>query len=185
LKDVVGRIIAPPEEKSGGGGGCCGGDESPEQKVTALIPRLNEIAMEVVNEICEKNTMEFNKMALVESIAKFTKLFPCLKGQNSGERRKVTMMLGVEGTAGFQTGDMLSIKVSVERNKAIVDKDNRMWLACANKITHKTSMQEFSQNDDIVQCTIKTVLDRPGSQKFQVYVFDGEGEFSSSFEKEI
>ena len=61
----MGRIIAPPEEKQGGGGGCCGGDETPEAKVERLIPRLNEIMMEIVNEICEKNTMQFNKMALV------------------------------------------------------------------------------------------------------------------------
>jgi hypothetical protein len=150
-----------------------------------LVPRLNEIALEIVNEICENNTMQFDKMALVESIAKFTKLFPCLKGQNSGERRKVSMTLGVEGTAGFQTGDMLSIKVSVERVKCVADTDKRMWLAVANKTSSKTCMQEFSQTNDTVQCTVKTVLDRPGSQKFQVFVFDGQGEFSSSFEKEI
>ena len=141
--------------------------------------------MEVINEICDKNTMQFDKMALVQSIAKFTKLFPCLKGQNSGERRKVTMMLNVEGSAGYQTGDMLSIKISVERVKCIADTEKRMWLACANKKSHKTCMQEFVQSEDTVTCTIKTMLDRPGSQKFQVYVFDGMGEFSSSFEKEI
>ena len=65
FKDVVGRVIAPPEEKTGGGGGCCGGDESPETKVANLIPRLNEIVMEIITEIAGKNTMAFNKMALV------------------------------------------------------------------------------------------------------------------------
>jgi len=193
FRDVVAKLLAPvPGQKlEEGGADCCGnGDESPELKVLALMPKLNEIIIEVVTELsASKNQygqpmVIFDKDSFISSLSRFTRLaFP---KANIADRRKVSCTVNVDGLGNnFRIGDMVTTAATVDRILHVKDYtfERRLWIACIT--SNKAVIQEFEQQADSQVVKFKTIIETAGKETFKILVFDGYGELSSSFKKEV
>lgn len=83
--EVVASLLTDPKKKikaSDEGDGCCGGDESPQAKVLALIPRLNEVILgEIISEMSQSGVPEFkySREQLIKSLNKMMVSFSCYR----------------------------------------------------------------------------------------------------------
>lgn len=191
FRDVVARLIMPKEGQQfkDSEGGCCG-DLSPDMKVLELVPKLNEVIIEIVIAMsAAKNQYgqpmhAFSVEAIINSMSRFTRLlFP---KANTADRRKVSITVGIEGQSNnYLVGDMVTCKANIERIKFVKDYtfERRLWISCVT--ARATVTQEFDQNDDEERVSFKTIMSREGPDAFKVLVFDGYGELTTSFKKEI
>jgi len=83
--EVVASLLTDPKKKikaNDEGDGCCGGDESPQAKVLALIPRLNEVILgEIIGEMSQSGIPEFkySREQLIKSLNKMMVSFSCYR----------------------------------------------------------------------------------------------------------
>jgi len=95
-------------------------------KVLELVPKLNEVIIEIVIEMSSaKNPYgqpmyAFSVEAILNSMSRFTRLlFP---KANTADRRKVSITVGIEGQSNdYLVGDMVSCKANIERIKFVKD----------------------------------------------------------------
>jgi len=192
FRDVVAKLLArlPGAKIEEGGADCCGkGDESPEMKVLALLPKLNEVIIEIIMELASAKNQYgqpmaiFDKESFFTSLARFTAIIYPI---NKTARRKVSCAVNVEGLGNnFKVGDMVTTTATVERIKHVKDYEfeRKLWIACVT--SGKSIVQEFEQREDSQVVKFKTIMDKPGKVSFKVMVIDGYGEFQTSFKKEV
>jgi len=118
----------------------------PETKVLELIPKLNEVLIEVVTDLSaerdeyDQPLYKFNKEAFLNAINAFMLQIEVFKVEARTDKRLVNIRVDCDGdTTRYHIGDMVAVKATVEKinpeNNILPNR--RCWIACIAQIQGK------------------------------------------------
>lgn len=185
-----------PSEKCSPGDACCaGGDLSPEQKLFNLLPKLNEVLFEILDEepfhratmlVTQGGSISIKQQTIIESITSFSQKVLHNQHFKKSPRRTVEVKAEVRGLKVGETtrvGDLLTFDVQVSKIPGLKSSDQRLWLVLVNQTSREVQIVEFKQNYDKIDQQFTKLLDVGGTQTFHLMVVGGDGEMTLSAAK--
>ena len=176
--------------------GCCGGHGgskklSPEEIVQKFMPKLNEALFEILGEFAFFGKTELKDKdgqpykveveTLFNSILDHTNRVLKLKHEPSV---KIQLSANVEGTpvAGeIKKGDILSLVGEVQKRKGKFKvKTQRQFVSLVDMTNKSVRIEEFEQDQDLVNQEFQLQINESGTQNYQMLVFTGAGKVEKS-----
>lgn len=146
------------EEKSGGGDACCTtGDLTPEQKILKLIPKINEIVIEILSEepylratmlVTADGSISIKQLAIIKSILEYTQRILHNTHFASQPRRTVTFKGEVKGLKvgeQMRMGDLVTMDVAVAKIPHVKQccSSCQLWTLLVNQSSRECQLVPF------------------------------------------
>ena len=171
--------------------------------VRSLIPRLNETIIEILSEepfqgtgmlMTEGGAIRFSSEKIIVSLTGFALR---LLGGKVEPEHKISLACRVDGidpNEAIRVGDLLTIDVNCERlihetaaqTEGGTDRlGNRLFMGLVNFATEQMVIEEVNMDEKVKERSFKMMLRQRGRNKFRAYVFRGDGQIDSSFNKDV